>query len=863
MALYNSFKMARYLLIGPGLFWFLVAPTTEVSGIAWQLGGGQPRTVFAYSTQEESAEFAKKVALKSDKSVTDPEAKAKDPIKVSLFFNFYTETINKFVTEAENVILRSEDDEQLMFIARTQALEALASAQIESPELIEMFQGNLFNECQKMMQSSLRLSRADISPRTIQELEKEAAAAYANGETGAVTELKKTVEDIKKTRRHYKRIYEKSKLDYTKPNKATLFFMSRYQDKPGATQAVMTRFKDKNPAYAGKKVEQLGSSITLTCEDLWLINLQAIFVHAAKLEKVMNQKMPVNLEKDKVAQQKFCNTLARKISNESIPDTQRCDLVQTMGIYLIKNALQSSSLSRIAKHHQEAVQPILKPKKNTTLIINENGTKIEVAGGADNYQTSVVTEAGLKGETASVKILGADGGMHRFLNIDEVSDHMSASFTQHLNYQTQELKQSIFTIALNFPYYQGLLLYFLSIAYPFTCLLVLIPGRAVTFLSIPLFWLWIKSWNVAFAMVMVFDRVIWNIFPHSELPLTVCDKQMADCKYELPDLLAEAFKDDPLYHVHSYYYLLSLAIFSIPAITGYATLKGRRAILASFTGGVKDSASDVGEKAGGLYGLNRINKVNRDYKSFMGHAQALVGPRGSGFFGGGPENGGSMVDEFGNIVVSPNMYAEFLRGNNLSRGQHAMAVGALSTSPNAIGSGKALNITTGFTKATVNILDKSVSADAKKNSVFHPQLGSAGTAPGLSANASAEAGSMDGKGGMEIFPSMGDVSTAAGAEIEKRAEILKVTADAAGAALAKGSSLFGVPGGATAVGGGALYGLSQSENGSKEGDFFDDISDRPENTYKSFTDMTIDSHYTESSEEQKEEVVERFDYIKK
>ena len=80
-------------------------------------------------------------------------------------------------------------------------------------------------------------------------------------------------------------------------------------------------------------------------------------------------------------------------------------------------------------------------------------------------------------------------------------------------YELARLRQETFTFAMQLPYYQGVLLYFMATAYPFLAFIVLLPGRAHNFLSVPLAWLWVKSWDIGFAVVITLDKIMYNALP--------------------------------------------------------------------------------------------------------------------------------------------------------------------------------------------------------------------------------------------------------------------------------------------------------------------------------------------------------------
>ncbi len=62
------------------------------------------------------------------------------------------------------------------------------------------------------------------------------------------------------------------------------------------------------------------------------------------------------------------------------------------------------------------------------------------------------------------------------------------------------------------PYLQGVLLYCLAIAYPFVCVLVLIPGWHKILFTWLSFWVWVKLWDLGFAIVVLLERSVWASF---------------------------------------------------------------------------------------------------------------------------------------------------------------------------------------------------------------------------------------------------------------------------------------------------------------------------------------------------------------
>lgn len=67
----------------------------------------------------------------------------------------------------------------------------------------------------------------------------------------------------------------------------------------------------------------------------------------------------------------------------------------------------------------------------------------------------------------------------------------------------------LYNAAIMMPYLQGILAYFLIVAYPIACMLVILPGHYKGFFTWVSFFAWVKIWDVGFAMVQVIERSVW------------------------------------------------------------------------------------------------------------------------------------------------------------------------------------------------------------------------------------------------------------------------------------------------------------------------------------------------------------------
>lgn len=73
----------------------------------------------------------------------------------------------------------------------------------------------------------------------------------------------------------------------------------------------------------------------------------------------------------------------------------------------------------------------------------------------------------------------------------------------------------LYSWALMVPYLQGILMYFLATAFPFACIMVIMPGMHKTVFTWMSFWAWVKLWDVGFAFVVTIERSVWAMLGNS------------------------------------------------------------------------------------------------------------------------------------------------------------------------------------------------------------------------------------------------------------------------------------------------------------------------------------------------------------
>jgi len=148
-------------------------------------------------------------------------------------------------------------------------------------------------------------------------------------------------------------------------------------------------------------------------------------------------------------------------------------------------------------------------------------------------------------------------------------------------------KGDFMAAALTLPYIQGMALYFLSLTFPFFAMALVVPGRAQTFLLWMALWVYVKTWDFGFAVVMFIDDVMYALMPHGQ-PIT--DDVMTDAGTTFKAML----EVDPTYSVHTYYNIMATCLMAVPVLSAAFVKKGGEAVVDAIQQGFHDFSGRVG-----------------------------------------------------------------------------------------------------------------------------------------------------------------------------------------------------------------------------------------------------------------------------
>jgi hypothetical protein len=106
--------------------------------------------------------------------------------------------------------------------------------------------------------------------------------------------------------------------------------------------------------------------------------------------------------------------------------------------------------------------------------------KYELIGGQHNFKMQVgkVVHDGETQYRIEAQFMNKESQKdewHPYVTTSQIFGHKDSAFVDQQRHQTRELRQRIFTWSMQLPYWQGVVLYFLALSYPFFAMIVLVP----------------------------------------------------------------------------------------------------------------------------------------------------------------------------------------------------------------------------------------------------------------------------------------------------------------------------------------------------------------------------------------------------
>ncbi len=167
------------------------------------------------------------------------------------------------------------------------------------------------------------------------------------------------------------------------------------------------------------------------------------------------------------------------------------------------------------------------------------------------------------------------------------------------------------------PYIQGMMLYLLSIAFPFFAMLLVVPGKATTFFAWCGLWVWVKSWDIGFALVVVLREILWNLMKGR----INTHKEAID--WDFPStVLQVAFNNDPFLSQNTMWVIVSAMTMMVPVLTAHLCL-GATQMYDMFKFGIDQTAVRFGNVETNRARRHEANKIETKQRQSIHNLKAL------------------------------------------------------------------------------------------------------------------------------------------------------------------------------------------------------------------------------------------------
>ena len=539
-AVLGNYAGAKWLLIGPPIFFFLINPTESATGVEWQFG------VFEDRRGEQSY------------VLQNANVQPASGDKVSGFFHQYNRLVSELVQDLVKFFTRNKPDPQMMFMARQKTIDQAFSMQIGDPGLMALARLT-FAACSEPMESARRIARGESEPEYKNEPEyAQAVIKYCEMMPKADKQLTDEVRDYVR-----KAIFlENAKIPADRVSCSTLWEWMFHGVQRKATSIMEAAKKDAAPLTAPDYVP-----------DFYRKVYSEILVKMGKL-----------------------STDTKKPSTEPICDS-------------------SSGRMKVTNLDVNAAVPMVFAAWMIRKMYTDDprGQMIQ-----ELYST-----AGLETQPFHYK---------EFHGLETNQAKVRRWRNSRL---AESAKWEAYTLAMLIPYVQGAGLFVLGATFPFFALMVLIPGRAGSFFTWCALWVWLKSWDVGWALVMIVDQALWDLMPHSTYFRIVGTDAGGNLVSDPSKVTSATFNTDPVtvfeaafagdysYTLSQYWVLIGVVISAVPIISAHAVLGSKKAIAGVMINGLKTLGQHYGRVGADWIGVEQTAEADiQRERSQLSHAAA-------------------------------------------------------------------------------------------------------------------------------------------------------------------------------------------------------------------------------------------------
>jgi len=151
---------------------------------------------------------------------------------------------------------------------------------------------------------------------------------------------------------------------------------------------------------------------------------------------------------------------------------------------------------------------------------------------------------------------------------------------------TVDAANKLLALAYSLPYLQGVILFALATLFPFFVITTAVMRQGSGLLFWAGAWVWVKSWDIGWAVIMLIDQLLWEFMPHQAIYIPVRQGMNSPIT-----VLESAYDTDPTYTLTTYYLLIGVLLIAVPTIMGQLCLRSARSLGVILLSGVQNNSN--------------------------------------------------------------------------------------------------------------------------------------------------------------------------------------------------------------------------------------------------------------------------------
>jgi len=590
----GRYKFGLWFFLGPGLFFAVVVPRQATSGSDWWYGDERRNT----EELQRSVQASLGVDLKLN---PDDEANAYKP-RVSSLFAWYNNLVSSTTREIVKTLDGTREKTDIKFILRAQLYNQMISPVLTQPGFRELIHYSLNGRCRRLLEAGRQMNDP-INQGGNPSKAANWALTYARlARDSQIPLTRAAAEYLAMLRVDYPELFNMQLVNTAETeiqnfnSRCHLINGGASCIKPSTTRPQFVNYAEQQDQQKRSILEGFGlghaRQVGKTVPDRNdLLDMQELQRYIDRLAAEAGQ----------ATDEEGVGTATNTTQEISRPYDEYIDQFENRGytcheIWNFVYAALHRYTKNVADVGIRAMEDagLTKEQAEDEFVPLMLGGYSEFEGveGMYNYIAKrVFRNEMLSGSTSAfISRYAKSGGDVYELGTSQLG---GLSLTERARTKNREWRERtrMMASAAALPYYQGLALYFLGVTFPFFAMLLLVPGKHAGFLIWFAGWFWVKSWDIGYAIVMLLDNVLFQLFVENSNASTGTQ----ELNWDLGVAIYSLQEMDPTFDLSTYYSIVAVALQSIPIVTSYI-------VLGSVRGGAGLIAAGMERWAGAEFG---------------------------------------------------------------------------------------------------------------------------------------------------------------------------------------------------------------------------------------------------------------------